>query len=177
MADPARLDDEAVEGRLGRLDDVLGQLECIPGRTAELALEAIELLADVYGEALGRMCDRVSRDAGVRAALNQDELLRHLLVLHRLHPEPTEARVARALDDLRGHGVDAELVAVDGTTVHIGVSSRSCGSCGTTRALHERVHDEVLTAAPELVAVELVDRPAAPTLIPVAALSRRQEFA
>src|SRR5215831_5219061 len=106
MADGNRLDDAAVEQRLAHLDDILGQLERIPGRTAELALEVADTLAEVYGEALARMCGHV----GGLDALCRDELLRHLLVLHHLHPEPTEVRVAEALDDLRAGGVQVRLV-------------------------------------------------------------------
>ena len=167
MADGFRLDDSAVEARLARIDEVLGQLERIPGRTAELALEVADTLADVYGEALARICSHVG---GGLDALCEDELLRHLLVLHRLHPEPTESRVAGALDQLRAGGVQARLVGFTDTGVHIGVSSGSCASCGTTEALQERVRDEVLAAAPELGTVEIA---AAPAVIPVASLSRR----
>jgi Fe-S cluster biogenesis protein NfuA len=173
-----RLDGSAVEQRLSRLEDVLGQLERIPGRTAELAMEAVELLLDVYAEALGRVSDRVDLRA---AGLTADDLVTHLLVLHGLHPDPPEERAARAVAELGGvaarHGATLELVGVEDTTVHIGVSGASCG-CGSTAAvsLDDAVRDCLTAAAPEL-GVEITQQAARPPLIPVGAVRRRAEGA
>jgi hypothetical protein len=168
MADTGRLDDAAVEARLARLDDMLAQLERIPGRTAELALDVADTLIEVYGEAVARLCGHTGDGLD---GLCRDELLRHLLLLHHLHPEPTEARVAGALDDLRAGGVQVRQADFRDDTVHIGVLSGSCGS--TTQVLRERVREAVLAAAPELGEVEVEAVQAAPTVIPVAALSHR----
>lgn len=91
MAEQVRLDDRAVRERVARLDEQLHRLEQIPGRTAESALEAIAGLAELYGEALARVDDH-ARDTPVSKALDNDELLRHLLVLHDIRPPaPTTA--------------------------------------------------------------------------------------
>lgn len=66
-------------GRLERLDRVLEQLEHTPGVTAATALEAIRLVAAVYGEALARIVGRLGTAA---ASLRDDELLAHLFSLH-----------------------------------------------------------------------------------------------
>jgi Fe-S cluster biogenesis protein NfuA len=176
-ADPHRLDDAAVERRLARLDDLLGQLEQIPGRTAALALEAVETLTEVYGEALGRAVTGAAGSPEVLATFTGDELLHHLLLLHRVHPDPVQVRVARAVDalrpQLRAQGATIELGGVRDGIARLSVSSGSCGSCGATATLHEVVREQVLTAAPELAGVEVVAPAPAPALIPVAALSRR----
>src|SRR4051812_39153867 len=143
MAESA-LSDAAVEARLVRLDDVLGQLEQIPGRTAELALEAVETLTEVYGEALRRTMQCAGRSDDVVRTLTADELLRHLLLLHGLHPDPVEARIARAVDDLRlalrKAGADVELVGVDAGVARVSISSgSSCGGCGSTAELEQLV--------------------------------------
>ncbi|SCL34012.1 hypothetical protein GA0070624_4880 [Micromonospora rhizosphaerae] len=179
MAEPdvRRLDDAAVEPRLARLDDVLGQLERIPGRTAELAMEAVETLTEVYGEALARVADLAAGSPRLLDGLTGDELLRHLLLLHCIHPDPAERRVARALDDLRAQlrsqGAEAELVEVRDVVARISVSSRSCGGCGT--ALHDLIREQVLTVAPELSGVHVVAPEPAPALIPVTAVRRRPD--
>jgi Fe-S cluster biogenesis protein NfuA len=159
---PDRLDADAVEQRLRRLDGVLAQLEQIPGRTAELAMGAVELLLDVYAE------------------LTEDDLVRHLLVLHGLHPDPPRERVGRAVAELGAvvarHGATVELVGVDDGHVHIGVSGASSG-CGSSAAgpvgLEDAVRDCLAAAAPEL-GVEITQR-AVPRLIPVTALRRRPQ--
>jgi hypothetical protein len=174
MADH-RLDGDAVEQRLTRLDAVLGQLERIPGRTAELAMEAVELLLDVYAEALARVGDRIDLRA---AGLTRDDLVRHLLVLHGLHPDPPDERAARAVAELGGlaarHGATVELFGVEGATVHIGVSGSSSCGCGSASAdLDDAVRDCLTAAAPEL-GVEIT-RQSGPRLIPVSAVRRRPD--
>ena len=176
MVDPDRLDADAVAQRLNRLDDVLGQLEQIPGRTAELATEAVELLLEVYAEALARVRDRVDLRA---AGLAGDDLVRHLLVLHGLHPDPPRERAARAVAELGGlvarHGATIELVGVDDASIHIGLSGSSCG-CGTSEVdgLDDAVRDCLTAAAPEL-GVEITRQSAPPRLIPVTSVVRRPQ--
>lgn len=175
--DTRRLDGAAVESRLTRLDEALGQLEQMPGRTAELALEAVETLTEVYGEALARITDLAGGSPGVRDGMIADELLRHLLLLHGVHPDPVDRRVARAIDDVRpqlsARGTTIELVGVRDGVARISVSSGSCGCRGTE--LHDLVRELVLTVAPELSIVDVVASAPAPALIPVTALRRRRD--
>ncbi|SCL29746.1 NifU-like domain-containing protein [Micromonospora pallida] len=175
--DLQRLDDPVVEPRLARLDTVLGQLEQTPGRTAELALEAVELLTEVYGEALARVTDLVAGSPRALDRLTGDELLRHLLLLHRIHPDPLDRRVARAVDDLRprlhAQGAEIALIGVQDEVARISLSARSCGGGGT--ALRDLVREQVLTFAPELSAVDVVAPTPAPALIPVATLWQRPD--
>ncbi|MFI6326779.1 hypothetical protein ACIBBG_00625 [Micromonospora chersina] len=175
--DVQRLDDGAVEPRLARLDAVLGQLEQTPGRTAELALEAVEVLTEVYGEALARVTDLAADSAGALDRLTDDELLRHLLLLHRIHPDPLDRRVARAVDDLRPQlrkqGAEIAFVGVRDEVARISLSASSCGGGGA--ALRDLVREQVLTFAPELSAVDVAAPSPAPALIPVAALWQRPD--
>jgi hypothetical protein len=173
--DIRRLDDPAIEPRLTRLDALLGQLEQTPGRTAVLALEAVEILTEVYGEALARVTDLAGDTPHALDPLAGDELLRHLLLLHRIHPDPLERRVARAVDDLRpqmrAQGADIALVGVEDEVARISLSASSCGGA----ALRHLVREQVLTFAPELSAVDVVAPTPTPALIPVAALWQRPD--
>ncbi|MET8093781.1 hypothetical protein [Micromonospora sp. NPDC005220] len=175
--DIPRLDDAAVEPRLARLDAVLAQLEQTPGRTAELALEAVETLTEVYGEALARVTDLAAGSPRTLDQLTGDELLRHLLLLHRVHPDPLDRRVARAVDDLRpqlqAQGAEIALIGVQDEVARISLSARSCGGGGA--ALGDLVREQVLTFAPELSAVDVVAPAPAPALIPVTALWQRPD--
>ncbi|MFC5746234.1 NifU family protein [Actinomadura rugatobispora] len=174
-----RLGEGALAERLGRIDELLGTLEQAPGPTAEGALDAVALLAEVYGEALARVMDRAAGDARLAAALMDDDLLGHLLALHDVHPAPTEERVSRALEGvrpyLRSQGRDVELAGIDGDVARVRLTGGS-GGCGSTAGMAEQaVRDAVLAVAPELSAVEpeggeAAARPA--TFIPVDALLR-----
>jgi hypothetical protein len=176
-ASTPRLDDAAVEQRLAMVEDLLGRLEQVPGRTAELALEAVETLVEVYGEAFARIVTAARDAPGVLTALTEDELIRHLLLLHQVHPGSVEERVARAVADaapaLRSRGASADVVGVDEGVVQLVVSSGSCGHCGASTEAQAQVADEVLAAAPELVGVRFVDPPRTTAVIPVEALLRR----
>lgn len=173
--DVRRLDDAAIEPRLSRLDALLGQLEQTPGRTAELALDAVEILTEVYGEALARVTDVAGNTPHALDRLAGDELLGHLLLLHRIHPDPLERRVARAVDDLRpqlrAQGAEIALIGVRDEVARISLSASSCGAA----ALRDMVREQVLTFAPELSAVDVVAPAPAPALIPVATLWQRPD--
>lgn len=174
------LNDQEVTRRIERLDGLLEQLERTPGATAASALEAVELLAGIYGEALSRVMLHVSAAPELVKQLAGDELLSHLLVLHELHPGSVHERVDRALDDVRpylaSHGGDVELVSIEDGVAMVRLSG-TCQSCASSSATLElAVQDAVLAAAPELVRVEAMAggpgaSPAA--VIPVESLFRR----
>lgn len=176
--DDHRLDDMAVRQRLARIDELLERVEQVPGPTSDAAIEAVQALAEVYGEALGRVLDAASPPLADRLAA--DELVGHLMVLHDVHPEPLAGRVERALDGVRpyieSHGGHVELTEIDD---HSGVArvrlSGACESCSSSAAtLEQAVTESVLAMAPELSGVEAVQDAGGqePTLIPVEALRR-----
>lgn len=183
------LDDAAVEQCLTRLDELLERIEAMPGPTAEMALEAVETLAEVYGTALARVMALAADLPGPAGpagsagavgfvdALVGDELLRHLLVLHGIHPDPVEERVARAVEEVRPYvrsrGGEVELTEIEDGVARLRLTAGGCGS--TSAALADAVTESLLAAAPELVGVDpvrVVPR-SAPALIPVESLMRR----
>lgn len=178
MADDSRLDNAAVRQRLTRLDELLEQVEQAPGPAAEAAMEAVQALTDVYGEALARVLDAASPPLADR--LGDDELVGHLLVLHDIHPAPLPDRVERAIADVRpyveSHGGRVELAGIAAGVARVRLSG-TCGSCASsTTTLEQVVAESVLAMAPELSGVEPVEqvreRPE-PAWIPVESLMAR----
>lgn len=170
-----RLDDTAVQERLARLDELLGQVEQIPGRAGELALDAVSALAAVYGEALARVTAYASGAPGAVEAIVGDELLDHLLVLHGIHPDPVERRVARVIDELRPavqqRGGDVGLVGIAQGVATVRLSTSGCGS--SSAGVEEAVREAVLAVAPELSEVRR-ERPAPePAFVPLDTLLQR----
>lgn len=167
--DPPRLDDTAVQERVARLDELLGQVEQVPGPTGELALEAVSALAEVYGEALARA---LGLAADPRAFV-ADELLGHLLVLHGIHPDPLERRVEQALAQVepavRERGGQVELAGIDDGVAHVRLSVSGCGSAG----VEDAVRSAVLAVAPELADVAPEAPPRAPAFVPLDAVLTR----
>jgi hypothetical protein len=79
------VDDAEIRSLVARVEELLGEIE-----QDERALEAVQGLVAIYGEALRRIVE-----AG-RVPAN-DELVAHLLTLHELHvrPEPAVVQVRR----------------------------------------------------------------------------------
>lgn len=175
MDDTGRLDDASVVQRLARIDELLERLEKAPGPTSRSAVETVRALTEVYGEALARVMDHA--DAPLADRMAGDELLGHLLVLHSIHPEPVERRVARAVErlktDLRGRGAEIELAGIDAGVARVRLRTKGCGS--SAAGVTEAVREALLAVAPELRSVEALpgsERQAA-AFVPLDALTRR----
>ena len=126
--------------RVGRLDALLEQLESLRDEHArKTAVTAIQTLLELYGEALARIMRGLP--AEMAQALAKDDLLKHLLLVHGLHPVDVESRVRNALP--RG----AELLGVKDGTAYLRVH----GGCLSERAFIERAIEE---AAPDVDTVE-----------------------
>lgn len=175
------LSDGEVQERISRLDSLLERLEAAAGPTAEIAVQAVQALTEVYGTALARVVTRASGAPRVMSSLLDDELLYHLLILHGIHPEPVEKRVARALDDIRpyirSHGGEVELVDIRDGVAHVRLSGSCQGCASSATTLEHAVTESVLTVAPELTGVAAAPAPAgqqrSPALIPVDSLLRK----
>lgn len=148
------MDDAEVAGRIERLEHLLEQLERTPGVTAQSGVDAVRVVASLYGEALVRMASRAGAALG---ELADDELVGHLLGLHGVHPLPLAERVERALDEVRpyagSHGGGIELVGLEDGVATVRLSG-TCDGCAASQATMERMVEEaVLAAAPELARV------------------------
>jgi len=172
--------------RIGTLLDALGAGGAVArGRAEDLVRE----VTDLYGAGLARILeildDRGQLDRATLDALTADELVSGLLVIHGLHPQDTQARVAAALDGVRpylgSHGGDVELLDVSPEGV---VRLKLLGTCqgcpSSSVTLKFAVEEAIESAAPEVTAIEVVEaesRPAVPAVIPVDALLVRLNHA
>ena len=108
------MDDRDAAEKVGRIEGLLEELERLPDPVArERATDAVEALLDLYGEGMARIMRSLGDGA---AAVAEDELVSHLLLVHGLHPVPLETRVQAALDDVRpymdSHGGSVELAGL-----------------------------------------------------------------
>jgi Fe-S cluster biogenesis protein NfuA len=159
--------DEQARERVGALEARLEQLD-------PTALDALSGLVEVYGEALGRIVAALPSET--MAALAADELVGHLLLIHDLSPEPLEARVTAALDEVRpylaSHGGGVELVAIEGATVRLRLEGHCNGCPSSTATLELAVQDAIRAAAPEIDHIEAdgaVEEPVLGIPLPMAA--------
>ncbi len=153
----------------------------------ERAEELVRLVVDLYGAGIERILD-IAYEAGalsdaVLESLADDELVSSLLLAHDLHPYAVEDRIGRALTKVRpylgSHGGDVELIEVTEQGVARLRMLGSCDGCPSSAVTLElAVEGAITAAAPEVVSIEVVETPSAPSsstssVIPVDALSVR----
>ena len=149
--------------RISTLLDALGAGGAVArGRAEDLVRE----VTDLYGAGLERILeildDQGKLDDGTLDALAADELVAGLLIIHGLHPQNLEQRVAAALDSVRpylgSHGGDVELLDVSADGV---VRLKLLGTCqgcpSSSVTLKFAVEEAIETAAPEVTSIEVVE--------------------
>jgi Fe-S cluster biogenesis protein NfuA len=145
---------ERVEKLAGKLDQA-GDPEV---RAA--ALELVQSVIELHGAALQRLIDRCVETAEGERVLSEalkDELVASMFLLHSLHPDDLETRVARGLESVRpylkSHGGDCELVSVRAGVVQLRLHG-SCGSCpSSSLTLKNAVEEALFEAAPDIVEI------------------------
>jgi Fe-S cluster biogenesis protein NfuA len=135
------VEDTAVRERIGRVENLLEQIEEDPRAAA-----AVEAVVALYGEALARLL------AGADPA--EDELVSHLLLVHDLHPVDLETRVRQALEGVRpylgSHGGDVELLGVEDGVARLRLAGTCNGCPSSTVTLRNAIEEALLKAAPDL---------------------------
>ena len=170
--------DTGLQQRLARVDELVGELTTLPDPGARaLAEEVISTVLELHGAALARLLELVlgtgedggrDGDATLRARLVADPLIRHILLLHDLHPLDLRTRVEGALESvrpyMRSHGGGVELVAVQGDTVRIRLEGHCNGCPSSMMTLKGAVEKAIHEAAPDVAAIEVAE----PSDVPVA---------
>jgi len=144
------MDDLQARECVARIDALLEQVE-----DSAPATELVQALLELYGEGLGRI---VTQAPGLVAPLTGDEVISHLLLLHGLHPEPLEARVRGALDEvepyLAQHGGGVELLGVEAGVARLRLEG-SCNGCpSSTATLKHAIEEAIQRAAPDVERIE-----------------------
>jgi Fe-S cluster biogenesis protein NfuA/nitrite reductase/ring-hydroxylating ferredoxin subunit len=142
---------------VAEVERLLEEVERLPGGTGrELATGLVTSLLELYGRGLGRIVEEIAaRDDGqLAAALVDDELVSHLLLLHGLHPVPLADRVRQALDSVRpyleSHGGNVELLRVEETRVRLALEGSCSGCPSSAMTLKLAIENAIHKAAPEI---------------------------
>jgi Fe-S cluster biogenesis protein NfuA len=138
------------------------------------AQDLVRTLLEVHAGALARMLELLP-EAGQNACAD-DELISNVLLLHSLHPLGLEARVRRALDQVRPllHRGGGEMKLLSVTDAMVRVRLEADPGCGSTvAALKGAVQRAILDAAPEVAAVDVEGfGESAPALLQIGTMSR-----
>jgi Fe-S cluster biogenesis protein NfuA/nitrite reductase/ring-hydroxylating ferredoxin subunit len=155
------MDDLQARELVARVDGLLEEVEAFPDPAArDKTTELVGALLDLYGGGLARLVARVEDPE----ALEADEVVSHLLLLHGIHPVPVEARVRTALDEVRpyldSHGGNVELVAVEEGTVRLRMEGSCSGCPSSAMTLKLAIEDAIRKHAPDVGEIEAEDAPA-----------------
>jgi hypothetical protein len=176
----------AVADRIGSLLDELRS--ATEGPVWLRVEELVRLLTELYGAGLARTLELADSHPDLIARLGRDELVGSLLVLHDLHPESLEQRVARALQSvspmLAKAGASVEVAEIGLTrlgladveggdrdapsprvTLTVTAPGGGCGSTG--EALRDAVGEAVSGAAADATVEVLLAVDNAPPSTPV----------
>jgi Fe-S cluster biogenesis protein NfuA/nitrite reductase/ring-hydroxylating ferredoxin subunit len=156
------LEDRELRERVARMEALLEEIEALKDPNArQKAAEVVGVLLELYGEGLARMMEVVAQGEESKRTFEvfaEDELVSHLLLLHGLHPLDVEARVVRALEEVRpylqSHGGNVEFLGVEGGVARLRMEG-SCDGCpSSTMTLKLAIEEAVQKAAPDLEGIE-----------------------
>lgn len=164
--------DAAPQELVADVERLLADLEALPDPFArQTATAVVQGLLELYGAGLGRIVEEIAaRDerGELAAALADDELVAHLLLIHGLHPVALEDRVAQALDSVRpyleSHGGSVELVGVDESAVRLRLQGSCSGCPSSSVTLKLAIENAIRKSAPEIEAVIADEPPDSPLL-------------
>ncbi len=156
-----------VEHQSRRIEELVRELEnsADPG-VLSVARELVQSVMDLYGAGLERMTEIIATNGETgRAILDEigrDELTGSLLAANGVHPLDLEARVRRAVEQLRPRTASqgtVELLSIDGGAIRVRLRP-AAGGCGShAGSFQSLVEAAVYEAAPDLteLAFEVVE--------------------
>jgi Fe-S cluster biogenesis protein NfuA len=166
-----------VQGVGEQVDALLVALRSGSGDSAAIADELVRLLVGLYGDGLTRITEILAEQgpagAQIMNSMIEDPLVESLLLLHDLHPLDVDARVQRALDEVRpylgSHAGGVEYLGVVDGVAKLRLEG-SCDGCpSSTVTVQLAIEGAVLNAAPEVteVVVEGMTKAPEPTLLQI----------
>jgi Fe-S cluster biogenesis protein NfuA len=160
-----------------RIEELLASLRSRGGAAADTAEELVRLLVGMYGDGLAAIMAALAEEGEPGRAiidrLTADPLVEGLLLLHGLHPLDVDARIQRALDQVRPYlGSHAGGVQYLGVTDGVArlLLEGSCHGCpSSTVTVRLAIEGAVQDAAPEVteVVVEGMTAPPEPKLLQI----------
>jgi Fe-S cluster biogenesis protein NfuA len=160
-----------------RVEELLASLRSQGGAAAGTAEELVGLLVGLYGEGLSHIVAALAAggEAGraMLAELAADPVVEGLLLLHGLHPLDVDARIQRALDQVRpylgSHAGGVQYLGVRDGVARLRLEGTCHGCPSSTVTVRLAIEGAVQDAAPEVteVVVEGMTAPPEPALLQI----------
>jgi hypothetical protein len=151
------------------------------------ARQLVQALMDLHGAGLQRVMELTDRAGATGASLIErfadDPIVKHLLILHGLHPRTLESRVREAVEtvgpSLQAKGAVVDRFDVDddgGAAVWLRVEARTQGHASPPATFETIVSDAIYEAAPDATSLTVhVPEPIA--FVPIGNVLRRSDEA
>jgi Fe-S cluster biogenesis protein NfuA/nitrite reductase/ring-hydroxylating ferredoxin subunit len=160
-----------------RIEELLDSLRSRGGAAADTAEELVRLLVGMYGDGLAAIMAALA-EAGepgraIIDRLTADPLVEGLLLLHGLHPLDVDARIQRALDQVRpylgSHAGGVQYLGVTDGVARLRLEGSCHGCPSSTVTVRLAIEGAVQDAAPEVteVVVEGMTAPPEPKLLQI----------
>src|SRR5215469_17659124 len=160
-----------------RIEELLASLRSQSGAAADAAEELVRLLVGLYGDGLSHIVAAMKADVETGQVmldtLAADPLVEGLLLLHGLHPLDVDARIQRALDQVRpylgSHAGGVQYLGVRDGVAHLRLEGTCHGCPSSTVTVRLAIEGAVQDAAPEVteVVVEGMTAPPEPALLQI----------
>jgi Fe-S cluster biogenesis protein NfuA/nitrite reductase/ring-hydroxylating ferredoxin subunit len=160
-----------------RIEELLASLRARGGAAAATAEELVRLLVGMYGDGLAAIMAALAEEGepgrAVMDRLAADPLVEGLLLLHGLHPLDTDARIQRALDQVRpylgSHAGGVQYLGVSDGVARLRLEGSCHGCPSSTVTVRLAIEGAVQDAAPEVteVVVEGMTAPPEPKLLQI----------
>ena len=160
-----------------RIEELLASLRSRGGAAADTAEELVRLLVGMYGDGLAAIMAVLAEEGEPGRAiidrLTADPLVEGLLLLHGLHPLDVDARIQRALDQVRpylgSHAGGVQYLGVTDGVARLRLEGSCHGCPSSTVTVRLAIEGAVQDAAPEVteVVVEGVTAPPEPKLLQI----------
>ena len=160
-----------------RIEELLASLRSRGGAAADAAEELVRLLVGMYGDGLAAIMAALAEEGEPGRAiidrLTADPLVEGLLLLHGLHPLDVDARIQRALDQVRpylgSHAGGVQYLGVTNGVARLRLEGSCHGCPSSTVTVQLAIEGAVQDAAPEVteVVVEGMTAPPEPKLLQI----------
>jgi Fe-S cluster biogenesis protein NfuA/nitrite reductase/ring-hydroxylating ferredoxin subunit len=160
-----------------RIEELLASLRARGGTAAATAEELVRLLVGMYGDGLAAIAAALAEEGepgrAVMDRLAADPLVEGLLLLHGLHPLDVDARIQRALDQVRpylgSHAGGVQYLGVSDGVARLRLEGSCHGCPSSTVTVRLAIEGAVQDAAPEVteVVVEGMTAPPEPKLLQI----------
>lgn len=162
---------------IDRIEAFVHRAEALPDANArEVVVDLLRAVLDFHGAALERMLEICAASPNAGSALVDqiaaDDLTSSVLLLHGLHPDDMETRIARAtrkLQDSFGASATVSLLGIESGLVRVRFDSNRAWPAPDVRA---RIENTILQAAPEIesIAIEGLKETPVDGFVPVSEL-------